>query len=301
MLSYHYYEPPDFSKTLNFNARMKDLERLKCGGFLTEMFTTGTGFEDMYQLFDLADQYKQSWHGWEYNRPNLLPSSMAFKSSYSPKPKKDQKDQIVKTKDGGHVKVSKGGSIQVTDTSRTYPQAVAGFTDSYKFDKDSKVFTLAYRTNAACKSGVTEIYFNKVMHYPDGFDHQLSPSEGITMSISDDGYRIILQHDKGMAANTTISFSMQPKAQTTTTKSPQKYQHQFTRPKTYQRYPFVPGHVRYPNYPQTNQGFSYYHHQTIDQHFPHYPQTNQHRYPVHPLLNYYLSYSKTNYHSINQH
>ena len=286
------------------------------------MFTTGSDRDLMDKLFEQADEYKQSWHGWEYSRPDPLPEIPSLpktklhskgsttiseeaivinEEDQETEKEKPPKSGSAKSTKSGSEKLPKSGSIQIQETSRTYPQAVAGFTDSYKFDKDSKVFTLAYRTNAACKSGVTEIYFNKVMHYPDGFDHQLSPSEGITMSISNDGYRIILQHNEGIAANTTISFSMQPKAQTTTTKSPQKYQHQFTRPKTYQRYPFVPGHVRYPNYPQTNQGFSYYHHQTIDQHFPHYPQTNQHRYPVHPLLNYYLSYSKTNHHSINQH
>ena len=216
VLSYHYYEPPDFSKTLNFNSRKKDMERLKCGGFLTEMFTVGSGFDDMYEMFDLADQYKQSWHGWDYNRPNPLPSSASdFRTSAyrsSSQPQKDHDYQMVKTKDGGYLKVSKSGSIQVTDTTRTYPQAVAGFTDTYKFDKDSKAFNLSYRTNAACKSRMTEIYFNQAMHYPDGFDHELSPSEGVSMSISEDGYRVILQHDEGMAAGTTISFSMTPKA-----------------------------------------------------------------------------------------
>lgn len=213
MLSYHYYEPPDFSKTLNFESRKKDLERLKCGGFLTEMYTVGSGLDDMYKMFDLADKYKQSWHGWDYTRPNSLSSSKPkdFKTDQSMSPSKEQNHQIAKTKDGDRLKVSRGGSIQVQDTSRTYPQAVAGFTDTYNFDKDSKVFSLSYRTNAACKSGVTEIYFNKVMHYPDGFDHELSPSEGVSMSISDDGYRVVLQHSEGMAAGTLITFSMKPK------------------------------------------------------------------------------------------
>ena len=78
------------------------------------------------------------------------------------------------------------------------------------------------------------------------------------MSISDDGFRVLLEHDERMAANTTISFSMQPKAQTTTTtpSTPTiapKHQHRFPyHPKTYQRYPFIPGKVRYPHHINPN-------------------------------------------------
>ena len=50
VLSYHYYEPPDFSKTLNFHARMADLKRLKCGGFLTETYTVGKDFKGMNDI-----------------------------------------------------------------------------------------------------------------------------------------------------------------------------------------------------------------------------------------------------------
>ena len=101
VLSYHYYEPPDFSKTLNFASRMKDLERLKCGGFLTEMYTVGSGFDDMYEMFDLADEHKQSWHGWDYNRPDPLPptSSKTGKVGKHLSPSKAKKDHNVKTKD----------------------------------------------------------------------------------------------------------------------------------------------------------------------------------------------------------
>ena len=48
---------------------MGDLERLKCGGFLTEVYTVGSGFDDMFEMLDLADQHKQSWHGWSYQSP----------------------------------------------------------------------------------------------------------------------------------------------------------------------------------------------------------------------------------------
>ena len=261
------------------------------------MFTTGSDRDLMDKLFEQADEYKQSWHGWEYSRPDPLPEIPSLpktklhskgsttiseeaivinEEDQETEKEKPPKSGSAKSTKSGSEKLPKSGSIQIQETSRTYPQAVAGFTDSYKFDKDSKVFTLDYRTNAACKSGVTEIYFNKVMHYPNGFDHQLSPSEGITMSISNDGYRIILQHNEGIAANTTISFSMQPKAQTTTT----KHQHRFPyNAKTYQRYPFFPGKVRYPyqhvSRYSTNPSFNRYPSRPFNPHFP-YPDYSRH-------------------------
>ena len=259
MLSYHYYEPPGFNSTLNFESRKSDVERLKCGGFLTEMWTTGSDRDLMDKLFEQADEYKQSWQGWEYQRPDPLPEIPSKTKTESEElgsirveaaaiiiveDQKKTAEENVKS-----PKSPKSGSIQIQETSRTYPQAVAGFTDTYKFDKDSKAFNLSYRTNAACKSRMTEIYFNQAMHYPDGFDHELSPSESVSMLISEDGYRVILQHDEGIAAGTLITFSMKPKAPTTTTKAAAEQQHRFnTRPKTYQRHPFVPGEVRYPHH-----------------------------------------------------
>ena len=171
VLSYHYYSPPDFSKEHNFEARMEDLKKLKCGGFLTEMFTSGKGFTEMYELFDLADEKKQSWQGWSYNRNT---------------------DE---------------SSITVEDTSRTYPQAVAGNTISYKFDKDSKDFSLSYSVNSNCKSSRTEIYYNK-MHYSNGFTIDITPSDHVNMSYSDDGFLIYLDHDSTLQDGDVISFAV---------------------------------------------------------------------------------------------
>ena len=191
MLSYHYYEPPDFSKTLNFHARMSDLKRLKCGGFLTETYTVGKDYKGMEEMFDLADQYKQSWQGWMYKPYGCIEEHLACDNT---------------TNHSGDP-----GEIVVQNTSRTYPQAVAGFTDSYKFNKDTKAFQLSYRINAACKSSVTEIYFNKAMHYPSGFDHELSPVGKVTMSISENGFLVLLQHDSDIEPDSTVTFSMVPK------------------------------------------------------------------------------------------
>lgn len=191
VLSYHYYEPPDFSKTLDFIARMDDLKRLKCGGFLTEMYTVGKDFDSMYKMFDLADEHKQSWHGWMYKPYGCIKKRLACDNT---------------TNHSGAP-----GEIVVQNTSRTYPQAVAGFTDKYKFNKDTKEFSLSYSVNPDCKSSRTEIYFNAAMHYPNGFEHTISPSDQVTVTISDNGFLIYLDHDRSMNAGDVIIFNMVPK------------------------------------------------------------------------------------------
>ena len=190
VLSYHYYEPPDFSKTLNFAARMEDLERLKCGGFLTEMYTVGKDFESMHKMFDLCDKHKQSWHGWMYKPYGCIEQHLACDNTTN--------------HSGGP------GEIVVQNTSRTYPQAVAGNIESYSFDKDTNEFHLSYHVNADCQSTTTEVYFNKAMHYPNGFDYTLSPKDHVKMSISDNGFLINLVHDS-LNAGDKITFSLSPK------------------------------------------------------------------------------------------
>ena len=143
-------------------------------------------------MFELADQYKQSWQGWMYKPYGCIEEHLACDNTTN--------------HSGGP------GEIVVQNTSRTYPQAVAGYTDSYKFDIDTKAFQLTYRINSACTSRVTEIYYNKAMHYPGGFDHELSPEGMVTLSISDNGFLILLEHDASLVAGSTVTFSITPKS-----------------------------------------------------------------------------------------
>lgn len=189
VLSYHYYEPPDFSKTLNFHARQIDLERLKCGGFLTEMYTVGSDFDSMYKMFDLCDEYKQSWHGWMYKPYGCIEMFLACENETN--------------HSGGR------GEIKLNDTSRTYPQAVAGRTKEYRFNKDTHLFTLNYEVDA-CTNYTTEIYFNKELHYPNGYAHTLTPKE-VEFSESADGFKIYLTHPADMVKGTKIGFQLSPK------------------------------------------------------------------------------------------
>ncbi|XP_057303553.1 endoglycoceramidase-like isoform X2 [Hydractinia symbiolongicarpus] len=186
VLSYHYYEPPDFSKTLSFAARMEDLKRLKCGGFLTESLTVGNDFTDMYKIFALCDKYKQSWHGWEYygdTTQNLKPNSNL-----------------------SHNKFTK--NIVLANLSRTYPQAVAGNTESYSFNQESKSFELVYTTTLSCHSRRTIIYFNKKLHYPNGYRISYSPSTQLHVSYSKNRFLIYLDHSDSLPHGLRVSFQL---------------------------------------------------------------------------------------------
>ena len=186
VLSYHYYEPPDFSKSLNFEARMLDLERLKCGGFLTEMYTVGTDFKSMYDMFDLCDKYKQSWQGWMYKPYGCITQNLACLNMSFPGKE----------------------SIQVANTSRTYPQAVAGRTHSFSFDKSTKVFSLVYETVNSCQSERTIVYFNKALHYPNGYSFKISPH--FKVSLSENGYLLYLDQVDKVPHGTVVKFKMMP-------------------------------------------------------------------------------------------
>jgi len=189
VLSYHYYEPPDFSKTLNFEARKYDLERLKCGGFLTEVFTAGPDFDAMHKMFELADKYKQSWQGWMYKPYSCVKLFLACENMTRPgKP-----------------------DIVVQNISRTYPQAVAGKTKSYNFDIRNNHFSLVYQISEKCYSLRTQIYFNKNLHYSNGYKYEVTPKGHVTVRESKSGLLLYLEHSKFMVPGTTVTFQLSPK------------------------------------------------------------------------------------------
>ena len=193
VLSYHYYEPPDFNKKYQFEVRAEDLKRLKCAGFATELLVvsdTQKGLNDMYELFDICDEHMQSWTGWDY-KPFY--SHLACKES----------DTLCLDK------ASSLNHIYVQNTSRTYPQAVAGYTKGFRFNKDTKEFTLSFATASSCKSTETVIYFNKNLHYPYGFNMNIDPHSSATWKNS--GNYILVTHDQHLPSGYSINISISPK------------------------------------------------------------------------------------------
>ena len=158
VLSYHYYIPPSLALIENFGARKKDLERLKCGGMMTEFLTSAGEIEPMFKTMDAADMYLQSWIGWDYkayhpSRPNLKGNR---RSALWNGTGLDQ--------------------IYVQNTTRTYPQAVAGYTVKFRFDLSSKEFVLVYEVSETCHATKSVVYLNEEVHYPSGYTVAVTPS-----------------------------------------------------------------------------------------------------------------------------
>lgn len=194
VLSYHYYEPPDFNKRFQFEVRKEDIKRLKCGGVLTEFWTAGStkkALEDMYEIMDITDEKMQSWMGWLYkgygcdkNHLGCLISPQGDKSAHA-------------------------HEIWLQNTSRTYPQAVAGETIRYKYDRHTYSFDLSYAVSKDCKSTETLVYINEKLHYPRGYDVVVSPSGVVTWHQI--GNKLIVNHSKELLPRTVIEFSVRAK------------------------------------------------------------------------------------------
>jgi len=154
VLSYHFYVPPDIDVYESFIARMIDLERLGCGGFLTE-YAIGHGYPDaINSVAETADFFLQGWTGWEYKA-------------------------YVGMTGWGWGLFFPNGSIDysvVNVVSRTYAQAVAGTSNFMSFNPNTRVFNLEYVVKKSCKLP-TEIYLNEQLHYPKGFTVLLAPPD----------------------------------------------------------------------------------------------------------------------------
>ena len=152
------------------------------------MFTVGSDFDSMYKMFDLADEYKQSWQGWMYKPYGCVKEFLACYNETKP----------------GHK------HIVVQNLSRTYPQAVAGHTKSYSFDKDSRHFSLTYAVKLGCSNVRTEVYFNKKMHYSNGYDYKVTPKNKVKVQESEDGLKLFLDHSDELMPGTIINFNLVP-------------------------------------------------------------------------------------------
>ncbi|KAL5463688.1 hypothetical protein EMCRGX_G032612 [Ephydatia muelleri] len=160
VLSYHFYIPPCVSQELSFSMRNEDIERLHCAGFLTEFdISYRDGNQDqIIETMDVADQYLQSWLGWEY-KP-FDPITGADSSIWY---------------SNGTLDMS---AIDIL--SRTYAMAVAGVTTSMTYSASSKNFDLIYRTSSLCTSAVTQVYLNEGVHYSSGYDIIATPMDSLT-------------------------------------------------------------------------------------------------------------------------
>ena len=147
VLSYHFYSPPDLPFVdAQFRIKMLDLQKLKCGGFLTEFFICQTDTKLLGRIMDACDLYKQSWTGWMYKLYGNITGDCS--ALFDP--------------DTGDFNQKRADLL-----SRTYPQAVAGEVQNISFNSQDSEFNLVYITRLRVVDTVTQIYLNAKTRYAD--------------------------------------------------------------------------------------------------------------------------------------
>lgn len=182
VLSYHIYIPPDITVDDAFIVRNLDLERLGCGGFLTEYdISEAQPLSKIVDTADQADFYHQSWIGWEYK---VYVNITGF----------------------GYCIFRENGSIDVSllqTLSRTYPMAVAGTTHNISYTDATKQFVLKYETSEI--SQPTDIYLNEKLNYPNGYNVTVLPSDNGLVWNSTHNH-VFVWNTKMISCNATVEI-----------------------------------------------------------------------------------------------
>lgn len=183
VLSYHFYVPPDFNAQVQVNARMADMQRLGCGGFLTELSPDPA-------VFDVMDQYKQGWLIWEYK------PFVGYKTGYA--------SSIWYTNGSMNVQMA-------SELSRTYAQVVAGVTQTMRYSNTDYSFILIFQADPQfVTANTTKIYFNQAMHYPNGFSVVATTTAGpaaVTWSLVSTNH-IEVVHNPAMVKNGLVTVEI---------------------------------------------------------------------------------------------
>jgi len=145
-LTFHYYDPPNFSPEEMLETFSRAATNLKTGWFLSETY----GGPD---ILEACDPYFQSWLFWEYK--SFIPITGADNGFWFPNGTVDP------------------GSVE--RYTRTYARAIAGNGQGMKFDTESKVFELSFLIDTSCTLP-TEIYLNAALNYPNGVNVEFSPN-----------------------------------------------------------------------------------------------------------------------------
>ena len=191
VLSYHYYSPPSLGIIASFEARKRDLLRLKSGGMLTEFYTSTGKIEDMFETMIVADIYQQSWIGWDYK-------------AYHPPHHSPKSKRCCPLWNGTGL-----NQIYVQNTTRTYPKAVAGNTIKFNFDLSTKEFSLLYEVSLTCNSTESIVYLNQEVHYPSGYSVTVTPST-VTWS-SPESNVFVFNHSRSSTPGTRVMIVVNKK------------------------------------------------------------------------------------------
>ena len=186
VLSYHYYVPPDapFVKE-QFDVRMQDLHRLKCGGFLTEFAICGDKTKLMEEILNACDEHKQSWTGWMYKLyGNITGDCGALFDPLTGELDQKRADLL----------------------SRSYPMVVAGSVDSISFNSLDSEFELVYTTREDVKYTETVIYVNSERRYAN--NPTVTVTTNLKHNVTRNGNYVVLTHD--LADKQVIKVNITP-------------------------------------------------------------------------------------------
>ena len=179
MLSYHMYCPLITSSERRrilcmkeqkyyFNKRMDDIDRLGCGGFMTEFgaVDNGTyGIDILNYTTDLADTHFQSWTYWQYKYfDDLVACQECYNQSlYS---------------ESGQLELNK-----VRALSRTYAQKIAGKPINMFYNTTDSSFRLVYSINSSIKEP-TVVYINEQLNYKNGYNLHVISKKNVTLVVN---------------------------------------------------------------------------------------------------------------------
>jgi endoglycosylceramidase len=140
-----------------FAEALQQAQRMNAVALLTEFGATDD-LEVLRQVMALADQQLLGWQYWHYKNwrdPTTESQGSGAQGLFS---------------DDADLASVKPAKLRVLQ--RAYPQATAGIPLQLSFDIDSGRFEYRYRPHAA--TAATEIYLPLALHYPDGYQAEIS-------------------------------------------------------------------------------------------------------------------------------
>jgi len=162
------------------------------GAFLTEFGAVGGNkgeLKHLDMLLKFADSNFQSWAYWQLKKYEDFTTANAAESLYD---------------DAGNLEVAKLKTL-----SRTYAQAIAGSPVRMSFDPNSGNFELEYEATMA--EAPTEIYFNKDLYYPNGYDVTSEPSGCLSISEPEKNYLNAQLTNVDTCLNQTVKLTLSAK------------------------------------------------------------------------------------------
>jgi len=185
VFAYHYYRPPDMEDVWSYiEYRMKDVQRLRTAGFMTEFASTWPvvdnaspehDLEGIRRIVEACENHTQSWSGWQMKVFHGVPGR-AGTLRYPRTP-------------GDFSMYYPNGTVDerlVGALSRPYAMAVAGRITHNRFTTHSGnagyQYTLVYSVRKSSQLP-TEIYVNSKFHFPNGIEVKVTPDDWGTATL----------------------------------------------------------------------------------------------------------------------